>query len=170
MGGFGPPAGSPFGAPTGNTGLPFAGVPPELAARAQAILDREPEHPEPVIDFSHQTRERGYTLSGGQRQRIAIARALLADPRILVLDDATSAIDVRVEALIHDALAHLMEGRTTIVIAHRLSTIHLADRVLLLDGGRIVAEGEHDHLLATEPRYVQVLASVVEDDEEEVHA
>lgn len=109
--------------------------------------------------------ERGYTLSGGQRQRIAIARALLADPKILVLDDATSAIDVRVEAQIHDALRSVMRGRTTIVIAHRLSTIHLADRVLLLEGGRIVADGTHAELMATEPRYVEVLATV----EEHVH-
>jgi ATP-binding cassette subfamily B protein len=109
--------------------------------------------------------ERGYTLSGGQRQRIAIARALLADPAILVLDDATSAIDVRVESKIHDALHTLMEGRTTIVIAHRLSTIHLADRVLLLEGGRIVADGAHDDLMATEPRYVEVLATVVDEEE-----
>jgi ATP-binding cassette subfamily B protein len=109
--------------------------------------------------------ERGYTLSGGQRQRIAIARALLADPEILVLDDATSAIDVRVEAQIHDALKQVMKDRTTIVIAHRLSTIHLADRVLLIEGGQIVADGSHADLMATEPRYVEVLASV----EEHVH-
>ena len=103
--------------------------------------------------------ERGYTLSGGQRQRIAIARALLADPTILVLDDATSAIDVRIEAEIHEALHGLLRERTTIVIAHRLSTISLADRVLLLEGGRVVAEGTHSELLATEPRYLAVLAS-----------
>jgi ATP-binding cassette subfamily B protein len=109
--------------------------------------------------------ERGYTLSGGQRQRIAIARALLADPEILVLDDATSAIDVRVEAQIHDALKQVMKDRTTIVIAHRLSTIHLADRVLLIEGGQIVADGSHADLMATEPRYAEVLASV----EEHVH-
>jgi ATP-binding cassette, subfamily B, bacterial len=111
--------------------------------------------------------ERGYTLSGGQRQRIAIARALLADPKILVLDDATSAIDVKVEAHIHDALKTLMTGRTTIVIAHRLSTIHLADRVLLLEGGRIVADGSHAELMATEPRYVEVLATVEEHEHRE---
>jgi ATP-binding cassette subfamily B protein len=108
--------------------------------------------------------ERGYTLSGGQRQRIAIARALLSDPAILVLDDATSAIDVRIEAQIHDALHTLLEGRTTIVVAHRLSTINLADRVLLLDQGRIVASGTHVELMATEPRYVAVLASVEDHD------
>lgn len=103
--------------------------------------------------------ERGYTLSGGQRQRIAIARTLLADPKILVLDDATSAIDVQVEEKIHAALQSLTTGRTTLIIAHRLSSISLADRVVLLDEGRLVAEGTHSELMATEPRYVKVLAS-----------
>jgi ATP-binding cassette subfamily B protein len=112
--------------------------------------------------------ERGYTLSGGQRQRIAIARTLLAGPRVLVLDDATSAIDVQVEESIHRALRALLADRTTIVIAHRLSTIALADRVALLDGGRVVAEGTHVELLATEPRYAAVLASVVVDDVDDV--
>jgi ATP-binding cassette subfamily B protein len=107
--------------------------------------------------------ERGYTLSGGQRQRIAIARTLLVNPRILVLDDATSAIDVATEERIHHALENLMEGRTTIVIAHRLSTIGLADRVVLLEDGRIVATGTHTELLATEPRYVDVLTHTVVD-------
>ena len=101
--------------------------------------------------------ERGYDLSGGQRQRIAIARTLLANPRILVLDDATSAIDVQVEERIHAALGNLLAGRTTLVIAHRLSTIALADRVVLLEGGRVVASGRHAELLATEPRYAEVL-------------
>ena len=107
--------------------------------------------------------ERGYTLSGGQRQRIAIARTLLVNPRILVLDDATSAIDVSTEESIHESLHTLMQGRTTLVIAHRLSTISLADRVLLLEGGRIVASGTHTELLATEPRYIDVLAHVESD-------
>lgn len=102
--------------------------------------------------------ERGYTLSGGQRQRLAIARTLLVNPPVLVLDDATSAIDVRIEEEIHDALRTLLAGRTTIVIAHRLSTIALADRVVLLDGGQVVASGSHAELLATEPRYAAVLA------------
>jgi ATP-binding cassette subfamily B protein len=102
--------------------------------------------------------ERGYTLSGGQRQRIAIARALLVNPPILILDDATSAIDVKVEQQIHGALRVLMEGRTTLIVAHRLSTISLADRVVLLDGGRIVADGTHSELLASTPLYSEVLA------------
>jgi ATP-binding cassette subfamily B protein len=105
--------------------------------------------------------ERGFTLSGGQRQRIAIARTLLANPPILILDDATSAIDVHVEQQIHDALRTLMQGRTTLIIAHRLSTIGLADRVLVLDGGRIIADGTHAELLAGEPRYAEILAQAV---------
>ena len=103
--------------------------------------------------------ERGYTLSGGQRQRIGIARALLLNPPILVLDDATSAIDVKIEAEIHAALEQLMDDRTTILIAHRLSTISLAERVVFLEGGRIEATGTHDELLRTVPGYREVLAS-----------
>jgi len=108
--------------------------------------------------------ERGYTLSGGQRQRIAIARTLLVNPRLLVLDDATSAIDVQVESRIHLALATLLAHRSTIVIAHRLSTISLADRVALLEGGRVVATGTHAELMATDPRYAEVLARTDDDD------
>ena len=111
--------------------------------------------------------ERGYTLSGGQRQRIAIARALLVNPPILLLDDATSAIDVHVEQLIHDALEGLLAERTTLVVAHRLSTIALADRVALLEDGRITATGTHAELLATVPVYADVLAHVADDLAEE---
>jgi ATP-binding cassette subfamily B protein len=102
--------------------------------------------------------ERGYTLSGGQRQRIAIARTLLVNPPILVLDDSTSAVDVEVEKEIHWALRQLMQGRTTLIIAHRLSTISLADRVVLVDGGRVAAEGTHAQLLRDVPLYSEVLA------------
>ena len=97
------------------------------AAGASGFINRLSEGYDTVVG------ERGYTLSGGQRQRIAIARALLVNPPILILDDATSAIDVKVEQRIHSSLRVLMEGRTTLIIAHRLSTISLADRVVLLD-------------------------------------
>jgi ATP-binding cassette subfamily B protein len=102
--------------------------------------------------------ERGYSLSGGQRQRIAIARALLADPAVLVLDDATSAVDATKEAEIQRALAVAMQGRTTIVIAHRPNTIALAGKVALLDEGRVVATGTHEELLGRSQRYREVLA------------
>jgi ATP-binding cassette, subfamily B, bacterial len=128
------------------------------AAGAQEFIAALPDGFETVVG------ERGYTLSGGQRQRIAIARTLLLNPPILVLDDATSAVDVQVEQEIHEALRVLMQGRTTLVVAHRLSTIGLADRVLLLDGGRIVADGTHSELLETTPLYVEVLAQAEEED------
>jgi ATP-binding cassette subfamily B protein len=114
--------------------------------------------------------ERGFSLSGGQRQRIAIARAILADPRILILDDATSAVDPTKEYEIRDALAEVMTGRTTLVIAHRPATIALADRVVLLDEGRIVADGTHGELLAGNERYREVLASIAAHDAEQAGA
>jgi ATP-binding cassette subfamily B protein len=109
--------------------------------------------------------ERGFSLSGGQRQRIAIARAILADPRVLVLDDATSAVDPSKEHEIRDAMATVMRGRTTIVIAHRAGTIALADTVVLVDDGRVVATGTHEELLVTSERYREVLAALREEDE-----
>jgi ATP-binding cassette subfamily B protein len=102
--------------------------------------------------------ERGYTLSGGQRQRVALARTALVDPPIMILDDATSALDVHVEEAILGGLDRGRRGRTTILIAHRLSTIAAADRVVLLEGGRVRAEGRHGELMATEPAYAEVLA------------
>lgn len=102
---------------------------------------------------------RGYSLSGGQRQRIAIARSILADPRVLILDDATSAVDPTKEHEIRDAMGEVMEGRTTIVIAHRPATIALADRVVLLDEGRILAKGTHEQLLTGNERYRSILAA-----------
>ena len=110
--------------------------------------------------------ERGYSLSGGQRQRIAIARAILADPRVLVLDDATSAVDPSKEHEIRSAMSTVMDGRTTIVIAHRPGTIALADTVVLLDAGRVVASGPHQQLLESEARYREVLAAMSAEDDE----
>ena len=100
--------------------------------------------------------ERGLTLSGGQRQRVAIARALLAEPRILILDDATSSVDATTESRIKEALGEVMDGRTTFVIAHRLSTIALADEVVVLEEGRIVARGSHDELVESSELYAEI--------------
>jgi ATP-binding cassette subfamily B protein len=131
-----------------------------VAAGADEFILELPEGYETVVG------ERGYTLSGGQRQRIAIARALIVDPPILVLDDATSAIDVGVEQRIHGTLRERMRGRTTLIVAHRLSTISLADRVVLMADGRVIADGTHSSLLASEPRYAEVLAAATSSAEE----
>ena len=123
----------------------------ELAG-ATAFVEDLPDGYETILG------ERGFSLSGGQRQRIAIARAILADPAVLVLDDATSAVDATKEHEIRAALAEVMRGRTTLVIAHRPATIALADRVAVLEGGRIVEEGTHDELLRRSGRYRALLA------------
>ena len=100
--------------------------------------------------------ERGVKLSGGERQRVSIARAILADPRILILDEATSSLDSESEAAIQDGLRTLRRGRTTFVIAHRLSTIRSADQILVMEGGEIVERGTHAELLAKHGRYRQL--------------
>jgi ATP-binding cassette, subfamily B, bacterial len=128
------------------------------AAQAHDFISDLPDGYDTVVG------ERGYTLSGGQRQRIAIARTLLADPPILILDDATSAIDAQVEHHIHGALRDAMRNRTTIIIGHRVSTILLADRVAVLEGGRIIAAGTHAELLAWEPVYPEILAAAAREE------
>ena len=107
--------------------------------------------------------ERGLTLSGGQRQRIAIARALVTDPRILVLDDATSSVDASTEQAIKLALREAMQGRTTFVIAHRLSTIALADDIVVLEGGQVAARGPHEELLRESELYAEIAAKGLPD-------
>jgi ABC-type multidrug transport system fused ATPase/permease subunit len=129
------------------------------AARAQAagFIAELPQ------GYDTRVGERGLTLSGGQRQRIAIARALLADPRILVLDDATSSVDATTEQAIKAALREVMAGRTTFVIAHRLSTIALADDVVVLEGGRVAARGSHAVLMEASELYAEIAAKGLPD-------
>ena len=132
------------------------------AAEASGFIQELSEGYETVVG------ERGYTLSGGQRQRIALARTLLEKTPILVLDDATSAIDVEIEAKIHDALAKHLSGRTTVLIAQRVSTISLADRVVLIENGVVVADGSHSELMANDQRYVSILAEAEKKDQQDL--
>jgi len=120
------------------------------AAQAHHFIQSMPDGYDTLVG------ERGVTLSGGQKQRMAIARALLKDPRVLILDDATASVDSATERQIQTALARLMQGRTSFVIAQRLSTVHLADQILILDKGRIAARGTHRELLKSSELYVQI--------------
>jgi ABC-type multidrug transport system fused ATPase/permease subunit len=121
------------------------------SANAEAFIRALPQGFDTIVG------ERGLRLSGGERQRIAIARALLKDAPILVLDEATSNVDVAAEAEIQASLERLRRGRTTLVIAHRLSTVRDADRILVIDGGRIVEEGTHGQLLGRGGRYARLV-------------
>ena len=129
------------------------------AARAHGFISEMPE------GYDTRVGERGVTLSGGQKQRVAIARALLTDPRILILDDSTSSVDTETEHLIQEALAVLMEGRTTFVIAQRLLTLKNADMILVLENGRIVQRGTHDELLAQGGLYREIYDLQLKDQE-----
>jgi ATP-binding cassette subfamily B protein len=136
-------------------GRPSASRPDiESAARRAQAYDFVARLPQ---GFDTRVGERGLSLSGGQRQRLAIARALLADPRVLILDDATSAVDASTEQSIKLALDEAMAGRTTFVIAHRLSTISLADEIVVLEQGRVVAHGDHEHLLQASDLYREIV-------------
>ena len=135
----------------------------EAAARAAAIHDVILTFPD---GYKTLVGEKGVTLSGGQRQRVAIARTLLKDPRILILDDSTSSVDTETEAEIRTALEGLMQGRTTFIIAHRIQSLMNADLILVLDKGRIVQHGTHDELMAQDGMYRQIydLQAKIEDE------
>jgi ATP-binding cassette subfamily B protein len=131
------------------------------AAKAAAAHDFILSFPE---SYNTLVGERGATLSGGQKQRIAIARALLMNPRVLILDDSTSSVDVATEVQIQQALDKLMRGRTSFVIAQRISTVLRADQILVLDNGKIVARGQHAELLETSPIYAEIYRSQLVED------
>ena len=139
-------------------------APAEEIRRAAEVAQADGFIMELADGYDEVVGERGYTLSGGQRQRVAIARTLLAAPKVLVFDDATSAVDVTVEERILNGIGDLGRGTTVILIAHRLSTIAAADRVVLLEDGRVRASGRHEELMATEPAYAEVLANLDDDD------
>jgi len=135
----------------------------EAAAKAAHIHDFIVSLPE---GYDTWVGERGITLSGGQKQRVAIARTLLLDPRILILDDSTSSVDTETEYLIQQTLAQLMKGRTTFVIAQRLRTVKMADQILVLENGRIVERGRHEQLLRRGGAYRQIYDLELRDQEE----
>ena len=122
------------------------------AANAHGFITEFPDGYETIVG------ERGQLLSGGQRQRVAIARALLKDPRILLLDEATSSLDSESEGLVQEALERLMRGRTTVIIAHRLSTVQIADRIAVIESGKLVEMGPHAELIKTEGLYARLYA------------
>ncbi len=141
-----------------NIGFGAPEADPSQIAAAARMADAHEFIRELPFGYGTVVGERGMTLSGGQRQRLALARAIVGNPRILILDDATSAVDAITEAHIHAELVESMKGRTTIVIAHRTSTLLLADRIIILEGGRVLAMGEHQELWENVPRYRQLLA------------
>jgi ATP-binding cassette, subfamily B, bacterial len=142
----------------GNIAFAQPDAPQDQVERAARLAGAHEFIAELPQGYDTEIGERGFSLSGGQRQRLALARAILANPRVLILDDATSSVDPTKEHEIRGALQEVMRGRSTIVIAHRAATIALADRVVLMDEGKVVAEGTHENLLLTNERYREVLA------------
>ncbi|MYJ79774.1 MAG: ATP-binding cassette domain-containing protein, partial [Caldilineaceae bacterium SB0670_bin_27] len=126
------------------------------AAQAHEFIESYPD------GYATRVGERGATLSGGQRQRVAIARTLLTDPRILILDDATSSVDTETEHLIQKALSNLMKGRTSVIIAQRLSTVRMAHQILMLEKGRIAAAGKHEELFGRSELYRKIYEEQLE--------